>query len=273
MDASRSAGPVRVTSGHHCAWHVARVEREDRPHLPSGNHSVLQLDPVREGCPADFSERDRMPLLRSRRLSGPWLRRRRPSPRRRLEWCSFHQPLVLLLCWIRCRAGRRPGTHPPALLPSTLREGNLERQESSDRQLGAARTKRDDRHRHLGVSDEPTDFAAGPSVVLEQCQRLASQETDMRFWFSPVAEAFNVERRPGRKGRGDDFYAGWADRYERVGGRTPIADLATESGTPIETVRHFINEARRRRLLTQTKPGKPGGRLTAKGREALHGVD
>jgi hypothetical protein len=74
--------------------------------------------------------------------------------------------------------------------------------------------------------------------------------------------------RPGRAGRPDYFYAVWAQRYVRSGGR--VAKLAKDYGVKYSTLEQWIYEARNRRgLLTETRPGKAGGLLTSKAREFL----
>ena len=77
--------------------------------------------------------------------------------------------------------------------------------------------------------------------------------------------------RPGRAGRDDHFYAVWAARYAERAAYTPrpIAELADEHDRPPTRLREYIAEARRRGLLTATRPGRSGGQLTDKARALL----
>jgi hypothetical protein len=83
---------------------------------------------------------------------------------------------------------------------------------------------------------------------------------------STSADDDEAHPRPGRAGRDDHFYAVWAARYvERAAySPRPIADLAQEHDRPPARVREYIAQARRRRLLTPTTPGRSGGQLTTK---------
>lgn len=98
-----------------------------------------------------------------------------------------------------------------------------------------------------------------------------------RFGFS--IKGSRVERRPGRGGRPDLFYATWAAAYVQSvanGSRHPVTDLAVRPPVKIEgfgpsddadavaTVRAIVQEARRRELLTRGPAGKAGGELTEK---------
>lgn len=94
-----------------------------------------------------------------------------------------------------------------------------------------------------------------------------------RFGFSPPSP---VQRRPGRAGRGDDYYLTWAAAYADLiasGNQRPVRALSLHPPVPYReaprrvsehTVRDVLREARRRELLTPAPPGKPGGRLTKK---------
>lgn len=76
--------------------------------------------------------------------------------------------------------------------------------------------------------------------------------------------ALEAARRPGRAGREDVFYAGWAAEYvdAAAGSSRPNVLLAQRHGLEASTVREFIAEARRRKLLTTGSLGKAGGSLT-----------
>lgn len=84
-------------------------------------------------------------------------------------------------------------------------------------------------------------------------------------------------RRPGRAGYGDFFYAQWAERYAYAAGQTrkPIQLLVQQSPRPAGRtfediyIRDLIRDARKRNLLTKASPGVAGGELTAKARRIL----
>jgi hypothetical protein len=80
-----------------------------------------------------------------------------------------------------------------------------------------------------------------------------------------------TQPRPGRAGRDDHFYAVWAARYTERAAYTnrPIAELAEAHDRPPTRIREYIAEARRRGLLTATRPGRSGGQLTDKARALL----
>jgi len=90
------------------------------------------------------------------------------------------------------------------------------------------------------------------------------------FWRRRVA-------RPGSVGRPDLYYAEWAKRYVEALAEDPkrpvrwILDKAAADGKFLTEaqVRALVNRARERDLLTPSKPGKPGGELTAKARRLL----
>ncbi|HWT78643.1 MAG TPA: hypothetical protein VN648_07550 [Candidatus Methylomirabilis sp.] len=73
-------------------------------------------------------------------------------------------------------------------------------------------------------------------------------------------------RRPGRRGRDDLFYAGWAAKYldSVATGPAPLARLADKEHLNESTIRGILQEARRRGLLTEPPPGRAGGQLTDK---------
>lgn len=93
-----------------------------------------------------------------------------------------------------------------------------------------------------------------------------------------TADAARIRRRPGRKGRGDRYYATVAAAYVdalRQRSRQPVVDAArtlTEAtgGTyKASYVRDLLHVARTRGLLTRPPKGRAGGELTEKGRTAL----
>jgi hypothetical protein len=86
-----------------------------------------------------------------------------------------------------------------------------------------------------------------------------------------TADDDQAHPRPGRAGRDDHFYAVWAARYAEQAAYTarPIAELADAHDRPPTRLREYIAEARRRGLLTATRPGRSGGQLTDKARALL----
>ncbi len=82
-------------------------------------------------------------------------------------------------------------------------------------------------------------------------------------------------RRPGRRGRTDEFYATVAVTYHLLsadGNRHPIETIATEGEWSRDTVAGWIKEARLRGLLLPpAKRRSVGGEVTTKALSALHG--
>ena len=77
--------------------------------------------------------------------------------------------------------------------------------------------------------------------------------------------------RPGRRGRNDIFYARWAALYvdALAEGPNPLPRLAKAEHLNESTIRGFLHEARRRKLLTDAPPGRAGGQLTRKAETLL----
>lgn len=92
-------------------------------------------------------------------------------------------------------------------------------------------------------------------------------------WARPV-------ERPGRAGREDNFYAGWARRYVQArveAPRRPVAHLIEQAAKRGEHVTRGeiaarLTVARQRGLLTEAPSGQPGGELTEQARQLL-GLD
>jgi len=71
--------------------------------------------------------------------------------------------------------------------------------------------------------------------------------------------------RPGPTGRDDLYYAQWAAAYVQyvtAGEPRPVPRLAKEKYLSVSQVRSILGEARKRSLLTNAPPGRPGGHLT-----------
>ncbi len=99
----------------------------------------------------------------------------------------------------------------------------------------------------------------------------------------PVSDTFAMHGvdaeellRPGRRGRGNQFYAVWAQLYVeacKVSPRSPYPRLAEEHPRFTErTIQAFVNQARDRGLLVGTVPGRAGGRLSKKAERLLAAI-
>jgi hypothetical protein len=83
---------------------------------------------------------------------------------------------------------------------------------------------------------------------------------------------FHEQRRPGRRGRSDLFYAEVAARYVEFtrSSSTATKDLAGALQSSPSSARDLLSEARRRNLLTRPPvKGRQGGELTEKAIEIL----
>lgn len=110
--------------------------------------------------------------------------------------------------------------------------------------------------------------------------RIGEVEQDLRerlgqsYYFSTYRgeQMARIKEQP-RKRKDDVFYAELAADYVRqlADGKTsrPVRELADRYATPEGTVYRWVNEARRRGLLSRTTPGKAGGHLTSKGEQLL----
>lgn len=108
---------------------------------------------------------------------------------------------------------------------------------------------------------------------------LGEIETDLRdrlahsFYLQTyrTREAERVQRAHRRR-KNDRFYAGIAEQYDeamRSGSNQPVQVLIDRHRVPEGTMYRWINEARRRSLLSETGRGRAGGHLTKKGRDLL----
>jgi hypothetical protein len=84
---------------------------------------------------------------------------------------------------------------------------------------------------------------------------------------------FQQNRRPGKVGRPDSFYARAALRYLELvkAGASPTKALAEERHISQSSARDLIHEARSRGLLTSMGRGQAGGQLTDKAKLLLAG--
>jgi hypothetical protein len=85
-------------------------------------------------------------------------------------------------------------------------------------------------------------------------------------------EEFARNPRPGRRGRPDAFYARLAAQYVDLlrTSSTPTKDLAELRNYSASSTRDFLNQARKRGLLTPSSVGRAGGELTEKARELIN---
>lgn len=83
---------------------------------------------------------------------------------------------------------------------------------------------------------------------------------------------FTRNRRPGRSGRPDVFYARLAAEYVELltTSSTPTKDLAERHNYSSTSMRDYLNQARSRDLLTPSPSGRAGGQLTDKARRLLN---
>jgi predicted transcriptional regulator len=77
--------------------------------------------------------------------------------------------------------------------------------------------------------------------------------------------------RPGRKGRPDMDYADIAHHYVELlsSSSKPIEALAKQMNVSKSSASSYVHEARRRGLLTKTRQGASGGKLTEKANQLL----
>jgi hypothetical protein len=82
---------------------------------------------------------------------------------------------------------------------------------------------------------------------------------------------FARNRRPGRSGRPDVFYARLAAEYVELlsTSSTPTKDLARRHNYSPTSMRDYLNQARVRGLLTPSQRGRAGGELTEKAMRLL----
>lgn len=83
-----------------------------------------------------------------------------------------------------------------------------------------------------------------------------------------------VTARTGVRGKDDRVFAEVANQYVLLvgaGERAPLKKLAEVLHVSRSRARNVVLEARKRGLLTETKPGRAGGDLTAKARRLLEG--
>lgn len=85
-----------------------------------------------------------------------------------------------------------------------------------------------------------------------------------------------ARKRPGRRGRGDRFYAEVAAVYVDAlakGNLRPVERTAEALHLSPSQVRNLLSVARDRKLLTRSRRGVAGGELTERGRHVLAGQE
>jgi hypothetical protein len=96
------------------------------------------------------------------------------------------------------------------------------------------------------------------------------EAADLEQWGALVRE------RTGTRGKDDEVFARVAAAYVELveqGERAPLRHLAEMFHMSESRARNVVHEARARGLLTATKQGRPGGRLTAKAQRIIEGID
>jgi hypothetical protein len=87
----------------------------------------------------------------------------------------------------------------------------------------------------------------------------------------------DAERRPGRRGRTDTYYARVARDYVELmeqGDQSPVATLARRKCLDAKTVSNLLGAARLRGLLTPPpRRGRAGGQLTEAARRLLANIN
>lgn len=96
-------------------------------------------------------------------------------------------------------------------------------------------------------------------------------DLDLHAELRQLREAIDAAPRPGRRGRGDQFYAEIAAQYVRLLDSTdnPVAAMAGAIYKSPSQVRGLLREARDRDLLTAAPAGRAGGFLTPKAHSVL----
>lgn len=102
--------------------------------------------------------------------------------------------------------------------------------------------------------------------VVGRVAQVKSDRVAQAEWVSD----FDENRRPGRRGRSDRFYAELALAYVALlPSAAPVAELAAARHLSTSQMRGLLHEARTRKLLTTPPQGRSGGQLTPKARELL----
>lgn len=128
---------------------------------------------------------------------------------------------------------------------------------------------------HVYPTPPPLTTAVLRMVRLSALERRAKDWLSIRQQIGLNIETDEAEflqnRRPGKVGRPDSFYARVAVRYlEHVrAGASPTKALAAERHISPSSARDLIHEARTRGLLTSMGRGQAGGQLTERAKDLL----
>ncbi|MGD0313173.1 MAG: hypothetical protein ABSC90_12005 [Acidimicrobiales bacterium] len=128
---------------------------------------------------------------------------------------------------------------------------------------------------HLYPTPPPLSTSVVRMIRLSVLERRAKDWLAIRREVGLAIETdeseFLQNRRPGKVGRSDAFYARIAYRYLELvrAGSSPTKALAAERHISQSSARDLVHEARVRGLMTSMGRGQAGGQLTAKARKLL----
>lgn len=128
---------------------------------------------------------------------------------------------------------------------------------------------------HIYPTPPPLTSAVIRKVRISALEKQARDWVSIRREMGLAIEAdqseFLLNRRPGKVGRSDHFYARVAYRYLELvrAGPSPTRALADERHISQSSARDLVHEARARGLLTSMGRGQAGGHLTDKARTLL----
>ena len=115
----------------------------------------------------------------------------------------------------------------------------------------------------LNCPDEPTLKENDLTAALRRAVAWTRTQAPLRLR-SPFVQEGN---RPPRWGL--THVAFLYDTYSRLADPAPVEAIARATGMTVSAARSKVHRARREGLLTPTRRGEPGGRLTEKGQEAV----
>ena len=138
----------------------------------------------------------------------------------------------------------------------------------------------------VGLSFSPWSYEKWPIEMLttamirsvpldrlyEQVRYYISNSQALSIDLDVDLKEFARNRRPGRSGRPDVFYARLAAEYVELlaTSSTPTKDLAERHHYSATSMRDYLNQARSRGLLTRSQRGRAGGQLTERAGRLLN---